>query len=124
LRAGGWTTAQLALWLRVTPGTVSRWANGRSMGTNTQRAELISLPALPAEFRARVAELLPHLEREVARANAAIPSCEEAGALLVAANHRRRAARIRARALELAAAFGVAGVPGLGDHLGDAVQKA
>jgi uncharacterized protein (DUF305 family) len=41
----GWTAKYLSLVMEVTPSCISAWKNGKSMGTNSQRAYLKSLPA-------------------------------------------------------------------------------
>lgn len=49
LRAGGWSALQIAVRMRVSVGTVYRWANARSMGKNYQRRILANFPDAPSE---------------------------------------------------------------------------
>lgn len=104
LRRLGWTTAQLAAWMWVTPGTVSTWGAGASMGTNTQRATLAKLKS-PHEERLRILDVANALEREALTSENLLEEDLARGAEVVAKYRRNRIARIRLRALQLRELF-------------------
>jgi transcriptional regulator with XRE-family HTH domain len=93
----GWTTAQLAALMFVTPGTVAAWKRGDSMGTNGQRGALAALKT-PNEERPRILEIAQRLETEANRSQLQLDADIAEGAHNVAKYRATRIARIRARA--------------------------
>lgn len=96
IRDSGWCIADLAAYMRVTPGTVSAWARGASMGTNAQRAKLADIRS-PEEERPCILILVAQLENELQRRAKLAGEATERGAHHVAKSHLRAVPAIRAR---------------------------
>jgi transcriptional regulator with XRE-family HTH domain len=105
-RDKGWSTAQLAVWMGVTPGTVARWRSGDSMGTNDQRAQLARLGSSRDETP-RILEAAAFLEVEAVKSEEQLAKERAEGQGSPASNRRRdrRIARIRQRANDLRRLF-------------------
>jgi DNA-binding transcriptional regulator YiaG len=108
LRRLGWTTAQLATWMRVTPGTVRAWGAGDSMGTNAQRNTLSKLKS-PHVERLYILDTANSLEREADASENLLE--EDLAQFPDHAGHaeerraRNRIARIRLRVVQLRELF-------------------
>lgn len=96
LRKLGWTTADLAVWMDVTPGTVANWHRGGSMGTNAQRAQLSELRS-PTATIPLIQRTIDDLEREATELDEAAQQATFADAHEVAKWHKTRLERARAR---------------------------
>lgn len=100
LRTLGWTTAALAVWMDVTPGTVNSWARRASMGTNAQRDHLSELGS-PTATIPLIQRAADRLEREAREEADAELKAAARGAKQVADYHAARKSRFRARAAAL-----------------------
>lgn len=69
----GWTAAQLAAMMGVEATTARAWKRGKSMGTNTQRAQLVELEGCTSfgAVEARIKELDAVIDEETKKASAA-----------------------------------------------------
>lgn len=99
-----WSTAQLAVWMGVTPGTVNAWARAKSMGTNAQRNALRRLGSLQDE-RLRILDTANSLEREALTSENLLEEDLARDANAVAKFRRNRIARIRLRVVHLRELF-------------------
>jgi transcriptional regulator with XRE-family HTH domain len=87
-RSKGWSIQNLAVYFGVSPSTVSAWARGDSMGTNSLRAALAGLKS-PEGEKDNILSWIADSQREATRLEEQIAGDEKAGAHEVAKWRRR-----------------------------------